>query len=88
MPFSESDAVELGKAILTHYNDFESLLLGKYPKMSKDDLQLCQLYLLGLDERQIAVIQCKSYSAIKKRANTLKELLGINESLSSYILKF
>ncbi|MBP5797659.1 MAG: hypothetical protein J6W26_05255 [Bacteroidales bacterium] len=88
VPFSESDAVELGKAILTHYNDFESLLLGKYPKMSKDDLQLCQLYLLGLDERQIAVIQCKSYSAIKKRANTLKELLGINESLSSYILKF
>ena len=87
VPFSESDAVELGKAILTHYNDFESLLLGKYPKMSKDDLQLCQLYLLGLDERQIAVIQCKSYSAIKKRANTLKELLGINESLSSYILK-
>ena len=86
--FTEEDAAALKAAVLKHYGNFESMLLGKYPKMCNDDLQICQLYLMGLDERQIAVLQNKSYSAIKKRANSLKNLLGLDENLQSYILKF
>ena len=85
---TDEDAAALRAAVLSHYENFEAVLLSKNPKMSKDDLQLCQLYLLGLDERQIAVLQCKSYSAIKKRANTLKDLLGIDENLPAYIKNF
>ena len=83
---NDEDATALKDAVLNHYPDFESVLLSKNPTMSKDDLQLCQLYLLGLDERQIAVLQCKTYSAIKKRAKTLKNLMGIDKNLSDYIL--
>ena len=86
--FTEEDAAALKAAVLKHYGNFESVLLGKYPKMGNDDLQICQLYLMGLDERQIAVLQNKSYSAIKKRANSLKNLLGLDENLQAYILKF
>ena len=86
--FTEEDATALKAAVLKHYGNFESVLLGKYPKLSNDDLQLCQLYLMGLDERQIAVLQNKSYSAIKKRANTLKDLMGLDENLQTYLLKF
>ena len=85
--FTEEDAAALKAAVLKHYGNFESVLMGKYPKLSNDDLQLCQLYLMGLDERQIAVLQNKSYSAIKKRANTLKGLLGLDENLPAYLLK-
>lgn len=85
---SKEDAVSLREAVLRHYANFETVLLSKNPKMSHGDLQLCQLYLLGLDERQIAVLLCKTYSAIKKRANALKESLGITDTLSVYILKF
>ena len=85
--FTEEDAAALKASVLRHYPNFESVLLSKDATMSGDDLQLCQLYLLGLDERQIAVLQYKSYSAIKKRANMLKALLGIEESLQTYILK-
>lgn len=88
VPFTTEDATALKEAVLKHYANFEAFLLSKYPKMSHEDLQLCQLYLLGLDERQIAVLQCKTYSAIKKRAKVLKDYLGINESLSAFILKF
>ena len=84
---NEQDSTALHEAVLSHYPNFESVLLSKNPKMSKCDMQLCQLYLLGLDERQIAVLQCKSYSAIKKRAITLKNLLGIEENLQTYLLK-
>ena len=86
--FTDEDAAALKAAVLKHYENFESVLLGKYPKLSHDDLQLCQFYLMGLDERQIAVLQNKSYSAIKKRANTLKDLLGLDENLKDYLLKF
>ena len=84
---SKEDAVSLREAVLRHYANFESVLLSKNPKMNHSDLQLCQLYLLGLDERQIAVLLCKTYSAIKKRANALKESMGITGNLSDYILK-
>lgn len=82
---SEVDSASLRDAVSRHFDNFEAALLSKNPKMSKDDLQLCQLYLLGLDERQIAVLQCKTYSAIKKRANTLKKMMGLEDSLSTYI---
>ena len=82
---TDEDSSNLRNAVSRHYENFEATLLSKNSKMSKDDLQLCQLYLLGLDERQIAVLQCKTYSAIKKRANTLKTLMGLEGSLSAYI---
>ena len=75
--FTDEDAAALKAAVLKHYENFESVLLGKYPKLSHDDLQLCQFYLMGLNE-----------SAIKKRANTLKDLLGLDENLKDYLLKF
>ena len=85
---TKEDSDALKDAVLRHYENFESFLLSKNPKLKKDDIQLCQLYLLGLDERQIAVLQCKTYSAIKKRAAVLKESMCIKENLSAYILKF
>ena len=85
---SEADANELREAVLRHYPNFELVLMSKNPKISYNDLQLCQLYLLGLDERQIAVLQCKTYSAIKKRAIVLKKVMGITDSISAFILNF
>ena len=84
--FTDKDAAALREAVLKHYANFETLLLSKYPKMNNSDLQLCQLYLLGLNEQQIATLQCKSYSAIKKRASYLKVYMGLKEDLSAYIL--
>ena len=85
--FTEEDTAALKAAVLKHYGNFELVLLSKYPKLSNYDLQICQLYLMGLDERQIAVLQNKSYSAIKKRVNTLRDLLGLDENLQTYLLK-
>lgn len=81
------DADALREAVLKHYEGFDTFLISKYPKIRKDDLQICHLYLLGLDERQIAVLKCKTYSAIKKRANTLASLLKIEGSLQDFLLK-
>ena len=85
---TEEDAVALKEAVLKHYPHFETVLLSKNPKLSKDDLLLCYLYLLGMDERQIAALMCKTYSAIKKRSTALKVSLALEESLSDYILKY
>ena len=84
---SDRDKAELKEAVLKHYENFENVLMSMYPRMNKEDLLLCQLYLLGLDERQIAVLRCKTYSAIKKHASKLKGLLRIEESLSDFVMK-
>ena len=85
---TEEDIVALKEAVMRHYQNFDVFLLSKNPKLSKDDFLLCYLYLLGLDERQIAVLMCKTYSAIKKRANVLKSTLAIEGNLSEYILNY
>lgn len=85
---TEEDIVALKEAVMSHYQNFDVFLLSKNPKLSKDDFLLCYLYLLGLDERQIAVLMCKTYSAIKKRANVLKSTLAIEGNLSEYILNY
>ena len=86
--FSSEDKSALERAVLAHYGDFETFLLSKNPRMCKKDWLLCQLYLLGLNERQIAVLLCVSYSTIKKRAAKMKDMLDLDESLSDYILGF
>jgi len=86
VPFSEEDAANLRKAVLNHYEGFESYFSSKCPTISQDDLILCRMYLLGLDERQIAVLQSKTYSAVKKRADKLKAQLGAGDDLRSFVL--
>ncbi len=85
---TEEDALALKEAVLRHYPNFEAVLLSKNPKLGTDDLLLCYLYLLGLDERQIAALMCKTYSAIKKRAKALRDSMTLEEPLSDYILRF
>ena len=84
---TDEDASALKSAVSKYYENLDTLLLSKNPKMSKEDMLLCYLYLLGLDERQISVLLCKSYSTIKKRAKILEERLGIEDDLPSFILE-
>jgi hypothetical protein len=85
--FSEQDAAALLKAVRRHYRSFDTLLSSKNPAMSEDDLLLCRLLLLGLNERQVSVLMFKSYSAVKKHVNRLEKALKIQGGLADFILQ-
>ena len=48
---------------------------------------MCHLHLLGLSESEIAALKNVSYSAIRKQNESLQEKLGVNETISAYVLK-
>ena len=83
---SDDEIVALKEAVLRHYPNIQTVLLAKNPRLGRDDLLLCHLYLLGMDERQIGALMCKTYSAIKKRVVVLKRFFALDGRLSDYIL--
>ena len=55
--------------------------------MSEEDLLLCHLLLLGLNEKQVSVLMFKSYSAVKKHVNRLEKALKIQGKLAEFLLQ-
>ena len=85
--FSDGDASMLGEAVSRHYRSFDTLLSSKSTAMNEEDLLLCHLLLLGLNDRQISVLMFKSYSAVKKHVNRLEKALKIQGGLADFILQ-
>lgn len=85
--FTNADAAALRDAVSRHYRSFDTILTSKFPKMSDNDLLLCHLLLLGLNEKQVSVLMCKSYSTVKKHINKLEKALKIRKKLADFILK-
>ena len=83
----DEDFEQLRTAVEKHYNGFDNMLLSQCPRLKHGDLTLCHLHLLGINESEIAVLKNVSYSAIKKQNESLREKIGVEESLSVYILK-
>ncbi|MBO4743974.1 MAG: hypothetical protein J5603_00590 [Bacteroidales bacterium] len=83
----DEDFEQLRTAVEKHYNGFDNMLLSQCPRLKHGDLTLCHLHLLGINESKIAVLKNVSYSAIMKQNESLREKIGVEESLSVYILK-
>ena len=83
----DNTMAELHKAVLKHSEKFDDILLGKCSKLKQNDLQLCYLLLLGLDEKQVGIVKKRSYSAITKQINKIEILLKTDKSLSEYLSK-
>ena len=83
----DEDFEQLRTAVEKHYNGFDNMLLSQCPGLKHGHLALCHLHLLGINESEIAALKNVSYSAIMKQNESLQEKIGVEESLSVYILK-
>ena len=83
----EEDFKQLKDAVERHYKGFDNMLLSQCPSLKQSDLTLCHLHLLGLNEGEIGALKDRTYSAIKKQNENLQEKIGVEESLSEYVLK-
>ena len=83
----EEDFKLLKDAVERHYKGFDNMLLSRCPSLKQSDLTLCHLHLLGLNEGEIGALKDRTYSAIKKQNENLQEKMGVEESLSAYVLK-
>ena len=83
----DEDFSQLKEAVAKHYEGFDHVLLSECPNLKNGYLELCYLYLLGLNESEIAALKNVSYSAIRKQNESLQEKLGVDETISDYVLK-
>ena len=84
--FDEETLAQFGQVVSAYYGEVKPALLCLYPGIAQEDLLLCYLYLLGMENKQIAVVRQREYSTVRKQAGELKRRLGIEESVRDYVL--
>lgn len=78
---------QLSDAVTVHYGELKPALQCHYPGIGHEDLLLCYLYLLGLSNKQIAVLRQRDYSTVRKQAKELMGKLRIDETVREYVLR-
>ena len=72
---------ELRKAVDFHFNHFTYRIRTAYPKLTKNDIDYCCLYLLDLRDADVSALMQRAYSTINERNNKLKMIFGKTNSL-------
>ena len=80
--------LQLLSLAVNRYFDSFVIQLEQYQVTSNPNLvNLCHLYLLGLNEKQISILLNKDYSTIKRYENRLSKIFKTNEKLVSFVRK-
>ena len=83
-----SQLSRLEVAVEKHFNGLGKTLSDLYPRISRDEMYQCLLYLLNLEDVQIAALLDCDYSTVKKRSAKLKKHFGIEKDLFLFIREF
>ncbi len=83
----EEDLKQLKDTVERHYKGFDNMLLGQCASLKQSDITLCHLYLLGLNEGEIGALIFRTYSGVKKHVERLQEKLGLDESVTNYVMR-
>ena len=78
----------LREAADRHFNQFTSRLAKAYPDLTRNDLDYCCLYLLGLSDADVAALMQKAYSTVSDRSRKLKNIFGNEKPLPISMLDF
>ena len=85
---SDAQLHELSVAVEKHFCGFEKTLTNLHPKISRNAMNQCLLYLLNLEDVQIAALLSCDYSTIKRRSAKLKQVFGTEKELRQFIREF
>ena len=87
LKLDKSQLLRLKTAAEKHFMGYEENLFGQCPKMTNDEFNQCLLYLLDLDDKQVAALLGFDYSTIKKRSAKMKKAFGTEKDLPFFIKK-
>jgi len=73
----------LREAADAHFGQFTTRLKKDYPTLTKGDIDYCCLYLLGLNDADIAALMQRAFNTVCERDRKLKAIFGSDEPLST-----
>ena len=79
---SKEQVMALRDAADRHFNLFTVRLAKAYPNLTKNDLDYCCLYLLGLSDADISALMQRAYTTVNDRGRKMKAIFGAEEPLS------
>ena len=84
---SDAQLQQLSMAANRHFVPIEALLEQHGLKAKPALVNLCHLYLLGLDEKQAAILLNRDYSSVKRYEKTLKTAFHTPKSMMTFLRK-
>ena len=85
---SKEQVTALRDAADRHFNLFTVRLAKAYPNLTKNDLDYCCLYLLGLSDADISALMQRAYTTVNDRGRKMKAIFGTEELLSTTLRSF
>lgn len=79
---SKEQVTALRDASDRHFSLFTVRLAKAYPNLTKNDLDYCCLYLLGLSDADISALMQRAYTTVNDRGRKMKAIFGTEEPLS------
>ena len=80
---SKEQLLALREAADRHFNQFTRRIKESFPALTKGDIDYCCLYLLGLDEADVAALMQRAFNTVCERSRKLKGIFGSNAPLSA-----
>ena len=84
---TKEQLLALREAADGHFGEFTTRLKKEYPALTKGDIDYCCLYLLGLNDADIAALMQRAFNTVCERDRKLKAIFGSEESLSTTLRK-
>ena len=82
---TDAQLQQLSMAANRHFAPIEILLEQHGQKAKPTLVNLCHLYLLGLDEKQAAILLNRDYSSVKRYEKTLKTAFHTQENMVAFM---
>jgi predicted negative regulator of RcsB-dependent stress response len=79
---SKEQLIALHGAANRHFSHFTERLAQAYPDLTKNDLDYCCLYLLGLTDADIAALMQRAYNTVNERNSKLRRIFGCKSTIS------
>ncbi len=77
----------LREAADIHFEQFTTRLKKEYPALTKGDIDYCCIYLLGVEETDVAALMQRAFNTVCERSRKLKSIFGSEEPLSITLRK-
>ena len=78
----------LREAADVHFRQFTTRLKKEYPALTKGDIDYCCLYLLGVEEADVAALMQRAFNTVCERSRKLKSIFGSDEPLSTTLREY
>ena len=80
---TKEQLLALREAADVHFGQFTARLKQEYLALTKGDLDYCCLYLLGVEEADVAALMQRAFNTVCERSRKLKAVFGEDAPLSS-----